>query len=45
MMMTFNTDKLDEFCELAFGHTNWEFLVTEEGKIVVQFNKENGDEE
>ena len=32
-----NSDLLDEWCELEFGHTNWQMDADDEGNIIIKF--------
>ena len=32
-----NSDLLDEWCELEFGHTNWSMDADDEGNIIIKF--------
>lgn len=35
-----NSDLLDEYCEMEFGHTDWAMTWDEAGNLIVTFNKE-----
>ena len=32
-----NSDLLDEYCELEYGHTDWEMDVDGEGNLIIKF--------
>ena len=32
-----NSDLLDEWCELEFGHTNWSMDADDDGNIIIKF--------
>jgi hypothetical protein len=32
-----NSDLLDEYCKLEFGHTDWEMDVDGEGNLIIKF--------
>lgn len=34
-----NTDLLDEYCELEFGHTDWAVSLDDDGNTVITFHK------
>ena len=34
-----NSDLLDEYCEMQFGHQDWGMSYDEEGNLIVKFNK------
>jgi hypothetical protein len=35
-----NSDLLDEYCDMEYGHTDWEVDYTDNGNMVVTFFKE-----
>ena len=32
-----NSDLLDEWCELEFGHTNWSMDADDDGNVIIKF--------